>query len=257
MTMGRAVLAAILLLLARSPGAQAQVMLRATLSPGQETPPPSGVPASAGGTGSFTFHDEGMTLDFQVTVHDLSSTVIASHIHQAPPGTPGPIIIPLPELQGTTAALTADQVKALFDGGLYVNVHTANNPNGEIRGQILLAPPQCSCKSLNRGKFRSCVAHAIKKLDKNERRDDAIKALKRELKMASCGKKKGPRRAGCCLPQHPEDNIVVGHLCAPVSANACAKLGGTVAGASCFPTNPCTPPASPAGAFLDNAGGAL
>jgi hypothetical protein len=47
--------------------------------------------------------------------------------------------------------------------------------------------------------------------------------------------------------------IVTGELCAPVRTDAqCAKLGGEFLAASpCAPTNPCTPPASPSGAFVD------
>ena len=35
-----------------------------------------------------------------------------------------------------TAKLTAAVLNAVTHGGAYVNVHTAKNPNGEIRGQI-------------------------------------------------------------------------------------------------------------------------
>jgi hypothetical protein len=34
------------------------------------------------------------------------------------------------------AVLTDDQIKAFMDGKAYVNVHTAANPGGEIRGQV-------------------------------------------------------------------------------------------------------------------------
>lgn len=37
---------------------------------------------------------------------------------------------------GKTLALTAEQKATLLSGGFYVNVHTAANPGGEIRGQI-------------------------------------------------------------------------------------------------------------------------
>jgi hypothetical protein len=42
-------------------------------------------------------------------------------------------------VSGTTV-LTADQMKDLLAGKQYVNVHTAKNPGGEIRGQITKAP---------------------------------------------------------------------------------------------------------------------
>jgi hypothetical protein len=35
-----------------------------------------------------------------------------------------------------TVTLTAATLKAVTHGGTYVNVHTAKNPNGEIRGQV-------------------------------------------------------------------------------------------------------------------------
>src|SRR5437879_1674913 len=79
----------------------------------------------------------------------LAGTPIAAHIHQAPPGTAGPILIPLAPTatSGTVGPLTAAQITALFEGGLYINYHTPLNPSGEIRGQITLVPGSCSCAS--------------------------------------------------------------------------------------------------------------
>src|SRR5262249_17351772 len=142
----------------------------------------------------------------------------------------------------------------LFDGNLYINFHTPMNPAGEVRGQITVKqPPQCSCKNATSAKsFKSCVKHAIAALDKSEKKEDLIKALKRDAKKASCGSTKTPKKAiACCLPNDPENNIVVGKLCAAVPAKQCTKLGGTQGGTSCSP-NPCTPPASASGAFLDD-----
>lgn len=42
--------------------------------------------------------------------------------------------------QESPAALTTGQVSDLLAGKHYVNVHTARNPGGEIRGQITKAP---------------------------------------------------------------------------------------------------------------------
>ena len=237
----------LMLSLSVAPTVRAQVMLQATLDTAQEVPAPTGTNPGEGGTASFTFSDEDKMLMFTVSLHGLTATPIAAHIHQAPPGTAGPILIPLAPTatSGTVGPLTAAQITALFDGGLYINYHTPLNPSGEIRGQITLVPGSCSCASAaSFGQVRSCVAHQIKQLTKAERKDAAIKALKKAVRKASCGKKKGPKKAiACCLPQHPEHNIVTGHLCAAVSATACTSAGDTNGGASCFPTNPCQPPA--------------
>ena len=44
------------------------------------------------------------------------------------------------QVTGTTTELTPQQMNALKKGLFYVNVHTAANTGGEIRGQLLLAP---------------------------------------------------------------------------------------------------------------------
>ena len=86
--------------------------------------------------------------------------VTAAHIHLGASGTNGPVIVPLftgPQKSGsftgtlakaaiTEADLTgpmkgktfADLAAAVLSGQTYVNVHTAANPNGEIRGQIIV-----------------------------------------------------------------------------------------------------------------------
>lgn len=74
---------------------------------------------------------------------DLATDVRSGgHIHQAAPGENGGIVVELAP-QGARAGtfsgvfeLTGDQVQALQDGQLYVQVHTADNMPGEIRGQL-------------------------------------------------------------------------------------------------------------------------
>jgi hypothetical protein len=78
-----------------------------------------------------------------VTQHNLSSTVIAAHIHKAARGVNGPIVVPLKapvngESMGcvmVAAALAQDL--AANPQNYYVNVHTTNHPAGEIRGQLI------------------------------------------------------------------------------------------------------------------------
>ena len=251
---GAAVMAVGLAMILAPSVARAQIMLQATLDAAQEVPAPTGVPAGAGGTATFTYDDESKMLSFTATVHDLSGPAIAAHIHQGAPGVAGGILFPLDPTatSGTVGPLNATQETALFSGQLYINYHTPQNPSGEIRGQIELVAGKCACSGFsNHGQFVKCVRKAIKGLTKAERKDSHVKALKKATAQSSCGKTKGPKKAvACCLPRNPEDNIVTDALCVAVKDAQCAGKGGTSrgSGSSCFPTNPC----SPSGAFLDS-----
>jgi hypothetical protein len=90
---------------------------------------------------------------------------------------------------------------------------------------------------------------------KDDRSRRPREALKKAVKKSSCGltspKKKPAGR--CCLPANDVAGIVTGELCAPVKKDSqCAALGGEfIASPGCAPTNPCSPPASPSGAFVE------
>ena len=64
-----------------------------------------------------------------------------AHIHEGAAGANGPVIVPLTK-DGDTykvpagAKLTSAQLASFKAGNLYVNVHSAANPGGEIRGQL-------------------------------------------------------------------------------------------------------------------------
>lgn len=66
----------------------------------------------------------------------------AAHIHMAPAGQSGPVIVPLVKKSASVWAvapstlLTEDQWRAYLDGNLYVNVHSDKNKGGEIRAQL-------------------------------------------------------------------------------------------------------------------------
>jgi hypothetical protein len=108
----------------------------AKLTGSQETPP---VDTQASGTATLLLNAD-KTLSYEVDTAGPITAFVA-HIHQAPPGVPGPILFPLdggPRIwTGTTPPLTTAQQAALINGELYVNAHTTEHPAGEIRGQIM------------------------------------------------------------------------------------------------------------------------
>ena len=112
--------------------------LSSKLSAGREVPKPKGVPAGA--TGTFTGTLKGKKLTFKLTFAQLSGKALAAHIHKGKAGTAGPVLVTLcgPCKSGVakTLTVTSAQRDAIERNLTYVNVHTAKNANGEIRGQV-------------------------------------------------------------------------------------------------------------------------
>ena len=128
-----------------NPSASNAATFTARLTKDQEEPPTA---ATGHGTGTFRLTSSG--LEFNVTVDGLSGPITAAHFHNAPIGVNGTVVRPITaDFVGNTASgiwtpadatpLTAALITELLKGNLYVNVHTAANPGGEIRGQVLLA----------------------------------------------------------------------------------------------------------------------
>jgi hypothetical protein len=109
--------------------------VKVSLSGANEVPP---VTTSATGEGTITVADDG-AVSGSVTTKGVQGT--AAHIHMGAAGKNGPVVVPFTK-EGDTykaqagAKLNADQLKAFKAGELYFNVHSAANPNGEIRGQL-------------------------------------------------------------------------------------------------------------------------
>jgi hypothetical protein len=106
---------------------------------GSQEVPPNG--STAIGAGTVLLDPSTRQLSAAVATSDIAG--IAAHIHQAPPGVSGPIIVPLTEASlGTgiwtaNTTLTEEQFAALQAGDMYFNVHSATFPEGEIRGQVI------------------------------------------------------------------------------------------------------------------------
>jgi hypothetical protein len=114
----------------------------ANMNGSQETP---AVTTNATGTGSVRLNVDG-TVSYDVTVAGL--TVTASHFHDAAVGVAGGVVKSISLTNNTSAGtwtssdasqpLTDALLSELIKGNLYMNAHTAANPGGEIRGQVLI-----------------------------------------------------------------------------------------------------------------------
>jgi len=125
----------------------------AQMTGAQETPA-----NNSKGTGTATFTMAGTKLHYSVSVHDLSGAPMAAHIHVGATGVAGPPVYTFAIKAGSgmsgtisegtidlakdaSAGVTGDSLtKLLNNGNAYVNVHTKNFPNGEIRGQVRAKP---------------------------------------------------------------------------------------------------------------------
>ena len=110
---------------------------KVTLSGSQQVPP---VTTSASGSAAIKVGSD-KSVSGSVTTSGVNGT--AAHIHMGAAGQAGPVAVPLAKgADGTTwsvpagAKLTDAQYEAYKAGNLYVNVHSAANKGGEIRGQL-------------------------------------------------------------------------------------------------------------------------
>jgi hypothetical protein len=113
-----------------------------------ETPP-----NTSHASGTVTLTVSGSELHYVVTVGGLSGPATAAHIHVGAPGVAGPPVLTLTVkhvadgivaddsvdlMKEVSKGVSGDSLRALMaNGNAYVNVHTATNPGGEIRGQVV------------------------------------------------------------------------------------------------------------------------
>jgi hypothetical protein len=118
------------------------VALTANLQPSSEVPPRV---SKGHGILDATFDTSSKTLTWAATYAELSGPVTMAHFHgPAPVGQNAKVQVPVDKgalaspMKGQ-ATLTDQQVTDLMAGQWYFNVHTAENPGGEIRGQVMPA----------------------------------------------------------------------------------------------------------------------
>jgi hypothetical protein len=116
---------------------------KATLTGGAEVPKPNAPPKAGGAfTAKSTESGSKVTLRWTLTFHGLSGKAMAAHVHMGKKGKAGPVVVPLcgpcKSGQHGSATIPSTVETALEKGTAYVNVHTAKNAAGEIRGQVKL-----------------------------------------------------------------------------------------------------------------------
>ena len=121
------------------PTTAASSVWTAALTSGKEVP--AQVVKNPNGHGLFKGTLTGSTLRWKLTFTKLTGPAIMAHIHMGAVGKSGGVVVTLCAVackSGVTGTATiSPALKTAFRKHLlYVNVHTAKNPNGEIRGQL-------------------------------------------------------------------------------------------------------------------------
>jgi CHRD domain-containing protein len=114
------------------------VTLKADLKGSNEVPPNT---SAGSGTAQATLDTQTKVLTWTVTYKDLSGPAVAAHFHgPSEPGKNAGIVLPFKSPQTPiegTATLSDAQISDLLAGKWYANVHTAANPGGELRGNLV------------------------------------------------------------------------------------------------------------------------
>ncbi|QPF90303.1 CHRD domain-containing protein [Bradyrhizobium genosp. B] len=114
------------------------VKLQADLKGSSEVPPNN---SAGSGKAEATFDTETKVLTYTVTFAGLSGPAMGAHFHgPVEAGKNAGIVLPFKTVQSPiqgTATLTDNQAADLLAGKWYANIHTAINPGGELRGQMI------------------------------------------------------------------------------------------------------------------------
>lgn len=121
---------------------------QATLTGAAERPNP--VSPAGSGTATFSLNQAGTAVNYSITVQNMTSAITAAHIHLGNAEVAGGVVVAVttPTNGGTVTGSVSSStglglgvsfgslLELMRNGDVYLNVHTANNPGGEIRGQI-------------------------------------------------------------------------------------------------------------------------
>src|SRR5262249_23234917 len=131
----------VLALAGAAPAAAEVVQMRAELSATAEVPPNA---SPARGSAEVSLDTATRQLTWRVSFAHLTAPMTAMHFHGPAATTANAgVVIPIPASPAQaanvngTATVTEQQMTDILAGRYYINVHTPNNPGGEIRGQVV------------------------------------------------------------------------------------------------------------------------
>ena len=114
------------------------IKLTAELKGSNEVPPNT---SSGSGKAEATFDTDSKVLTYAVTYSGLTGPAVGAHFHgPSEPGKNAGIVLPFKTPQSPiegTATLSDAQIGDLLAGKWYANIHTAANPGGELRGNLV------------------------------------------------------------------------------------------------------------------------
>ncbi|WP_213284786.1 CHRD domain-containing protein [Bradyrhizobium sp. sGM-13] len=112
--------------------------MKATLDGKSQVPPST---SAATGTADIDYDPASKKLSWKLSYSGLSGPATAAHFHgPAEAGKNAGVAVAVPNATSSpvegSATLTDAQAADLVAGRYYINIHTAANPGGEIRGQV-------------------------------------------------------------------------------------------------------------------------
>lgn len=116
------------------------VTFKATLSGANERPTPN--TSTGTGTSILIFNIDTKVFTVTTTYSGLTGAATGGHIHRGDASTSGPVIFPFTNVTISPIVYTSGTISATDEadfraGNFYTNIHTALNPGGEIRGQLI------------------------------------------------------------------------------------------------------------------------
>ena len=115
------------------------ITLKADLKGSNEVPPNS---SPGSGKAEATLDTVTKVLTWTIAYKDLSGPVVGAHFHgPSEPGKNAGIVLPFKTVEKSpiqgSATLSDAQIADLLAGKWYANIHTAANPGGELRGNMV------------------------------------------------------------------------------------------------------------------------